>query len=105
MAQFSVTGGGQQQRLEAQLKLDFTWWNALLSQFNDIFFFNNHVKDVFQLYTDASLKELGDLFYHNYTKPRTEIQISQSEAFVAQTSNWITTFPSGSIIVPDIGVG
>lgn len=101
VAQFPTTKGGQQRRLPTQIRLDLTWWNTLLPRFNGVLFFNDQIRDTFQLYTDASLKGLGGFFFHNPTKFWTEVKISQSEAFLAQTSNCATSHPLGPTVVPE----
>lgn len=98
------TTRSQQWRLPTQVRLDLTWWSTLLPRFNGVLFFNDEIRDIFQLYTDASLKGLGGFFFHDSTKFWTEVKISQSEAFLAQTSNCSTSHPIGLTVDPEASI-
>lgn len=103
IAQFPTSEKSQQYRILAQVWLDLTWWNTLLSQFNGIFYFNENIQDIFQLYKDVSLKGLGDFFYNNSIKPWTNDKINQSKPFLAQTSNCaITSTPRMTIDLEEL---
>lgn len=99
VAQFPAVG--QQRRLPRQVQTDLTWWNTLLPQFNGVLFFNNKVWDTFQLYTDALLQGLGGFFFYNSTKPWQKVKINQSEAFVAQISNYANIYQPGPTVFLD----
>lgn len=47
------------------------------------------------------MKRLGGFFFHNATKPWNELEINQSEAFLAQTSGVHLPGPDGPTIDPD----
>lgn len=52
-----------QRRLPVQVREDLGWWNTLLPTFNGVIFFDDQTRDVFQIYTDASLIGLGSFSF------------------------------------------
>lgn len=76
-------------RLPAVVRNNLVWWNTLLPTFNKVFFFDDLLRDIFQLYTNASLTGLGDFFFHRAETTWPNVFVSQSNAFFAQTSDLI----------------
>ena len=69
-----------------EVRNDLIWCNTLLPTFNGVLFFDDPTRDVFQLYTDASLTGLGGFFFGSEAN-WPDVRVSQSDAFLAKSSN------------------
>lgn len=81
----------ERRRLPLQVQNDLTWWSTLLPIFNGILFFDDPTREVFQLYTNASLIGLGGFFFSGFYPTWPDVVVSQADAFIAKTSNFRDT--------------
>lgn len=59
------TGNSQfaKRRILSDVRADLRWWNELLPIYNGVKFFDTQARKTIQLYTDASLRGLGGVYY------------------------------------------
>jgi hypothetical protein len=80
IASFSSNASkSMKKRISIWIRDDLTWWNRLLSNFNDVFFFDIENKVIFYIYTNACLIELEEIV--SATESFKSKNISQSNAF------------------------
>lgn len=87
VASYPQYAGLRRLRMPLEVRNDLIWWNTLLPTFNGVLFLDDPTRDVFQLYTDASLTGLGGFFFRGSEANWPDVHVSQSDAFLAKTSN------------------
>lgn len=88
----SNASSSTKRRIPLEVRNNLVWWNTLLPTFNGVLFFDDPTRDTFQLYTDASLTGLGGFFFHGAAATWPNVRVSQSDAFVAKTSDPVLRF-------------